>query len=238
VTLPNSSKTTERNSVWRDRVLAEIKQRKIAVIGVVLGIGVAIPDVLNSEFSFFSGFGLFLAAFFFYIDTAEALKSSYTEVIGKLNLVDQSIELNTRVLRAHEHVLASRTTDNLTLVAFKNLLAYLPFYLAEDLGYFADEHIQISTLLTSLDDETTASNLRQYARTAIAICDPYMCVVHPDLQVIYPLCQGIAAWPMTLNWIGTSTALHRRVRVAAYKAPSTTHVLAHLVSNRVRWVFT
>jgi hypothetical protein len=118
-------------------------------------------------------------------------------------------------------------------VAFKNLLAYLPFYLAEDLGYFQDEHIEITTKVPSLDDEATAETLLHNARTAVAICDPYMCVIHPDLQVIYPICHGVAAWPMTLNWIGSASAAKNQVQIAAYKAPSTTHVLAQLVAKKV-----
>jgi hypothetical protein len=54
--------------------------------------------------------------------------------------------------------------------------------------------------------------------------------------MIYPLCSGVAAWPMTLNWIGSADAASRKsnkVQIAAYRAPSTTHVLAQLVAKEL-----
>jgi hypothetical protein len=233
---------------WGRHVLKRIAERWIAVAGVALSVLVAVPDLRKHELSLWGTFSLFLAAFFFFIDVSESaranqeeitekLKTSEEEITRKLGRVEESTRLNTSVLRNHEHILSTRTTDNLSLVAFKNLLAYLPFYLAEDLGYFQDEHIAISTKeLLSLDDETTAAILRSNATSAIAICDPYMCVGHLDLKVIYPLCQGVAAWPMTLNWIGSAEAVQKHlqhVTVAGYKAPSTTHVLAQLVAKKV-----
>jgi hypothetical protein len=221
-----------------------IDEHKFAAIGLILGLVLQISDVRNDKFSVVGAFGVILAVLFFFVDAvlnASAVSDTISakleevrkDVIENLEDVQEAVGDNTHTLKQHQLLLASRTTDNLTLIAFKNLLAYLPFYLAEDLGYFQDEHIVIENFIPSLDDQSTAAKLQDNANRAIAICDPYMCVSNQNLSMIYPICTGIAAWPMTLNWIGSSAAQKREVKIAAYKAPSTTHVLAQFVARNV-----
>lgn len=204
-----------------------------AAIGLAFGIALLYPDVKSDKFSVFGAFGIIVAVVLFFIDLALSTSSATDKILNNLEKVGSAVSDNTHTLKAHQLLLASRITDNLTLFAFKNLLAYLPFYLAEDLGYFKDEHIVINKFTASLDDQNTARLLLENASNSIAICDPYMCVTNPGLRMVYPICTGIAAWPMTLNWIGSTAALNKQVRIAAYKAPSTTHVLAQFVKQHV-----
>ena len=204
-----------------------------AAIGLAFGIALLYPDVKSDKFSVFGAFGIIVAVVLFFIDLALSTSSATDKILNNLEKVGSAVSDNTHTLKAHQLLLASRITDNLTLFAFKNLLAYLPFYLAEDLGYFKDQHIVINKFTASLDDQNTARLLLENASNSIAICDPYMCVTNPGLRMVYPICTGIAAWPMTLNWIGSTAALNKQVRIAAYKAPSTTHVLAQFVKQHV-----
>jgi hypothetical protein len=222
----------------------KISEHIWAAVGLVFGIALLYPDVKSDKFSALGAFGVILAVVFFFVDAvlsaasaneriSEKLENVGLKVLDELKDVGSAVSDNTHTLKAHQLLLASRTTDNLTLIAFKNLLAYLPFYLAEDLGYFQDEHIAINKFMPSLDDQTTARLLQENAGSAIAICDPYMCVSNLGLRMVYPICTGIAAWPMTLNWIGSTAASNRQVKIAAYRAPSTTHVLAQFVARNV-----
>ena len=216
-----------------------------AALGLVLGVVLLIVDLVNKELTVVGAFGLLAALIFFFVDVvlsaetrnekiSDELERVKAAVLRELDDVGSAVRKNSSTLSQHQELLRSRTTDNLTLIAFDNLLAFLPFYLAEDLGYFADEHIKITRFISSLDDQSTAKQLQENADSALAICDPYMCVSHPDLRLVYPICNGIAAWPMTLNWIGSKAAANpKQVRIAAYKAPSTTHVLARFVARNV-----
>lgn len=222
-----------------------IKEHPWAAIGLLIGVGFpAFDRLVEKELTVGSMLALFIGTLFFLVDVARESNSS-TKTISekidhlttdKLNEFEAAVDNNTRALRAHEHLLASRTTDRLTLIGFKNLLAYLPFYLAEDLGYLQEEHIEITSFLPSLDDQSTASLLLKNSKNGVAMCDPYMCLANSSLRMVYPLCNRVSAWPMTLNWIGSADAASRKsnkVQVAAYKAPSTTHVLAQLVARRL-----
>ena len=234
----------------------KIAEHVWAAGGLVLGVVLIIADLIHHEFTVVGAFGLLAALVFFFVDVVlsaetrndkisdelEKVEATVSQELGhvkstvlhELAEVGSAVRNNTNTLRQHQELLRSRTTDNLTLIAFNDLLAYLPFYLAEDLGYFADEHIKITRFIESFDDQNTAKKLQENADSAVAICDPYMCVRHPDLRLVYPICNGVAAWPMTLNWIGSKSASNtKEVRIAAYRAPSTTHVLARFVARNI-----
>lgn len=226
------------------RFIASIKRdHPWAAFGTLFGL-IPLYDLIHEKLTVPAVLAIFVGALFYLIDVSRDSASSRKRISDKIdNLttntlagIEAAVEKNTRALKAHELLLLSRTTDNLTLIAFKNLLAYLPFYLADDLGYFQEEHIAITSHISSLDDHNTARLLLQNSKNGIAICDPYMCLANSGLRMIYPLCSGVGAWPMTLNWIGTANAASRasnKVQVAAYRAPSTTHVLAQLVAQRL-----
>jgi hypothetical protein len=228
----------------RPRSGIKIGEHIWAAAGLLFGVVLLIPDVRSDKFSVLGAFGLVAAIVFFFVDVvlssesdnnkiSKSLEDVESSVLNKLSEVGSAVSDNTHTLRQHQQLLVSRTTDKLTLIAFRNLLAYLPFYLAEDLGYLHDEKVAITTFTASLDDQNTARLLQENPSGAIAICDPYMCVSHPDLRLVYPICNGVAAWPMTLNWIGSTAASKSQVQIAAYKAPSTTHVLAQFVKRNV-----
>lgn len=227
-----------------ERAKRTLKEHPWAAIGIVIGAAFLCKDLVDKTVTPMSMFGMFFGIFFYLVDVTRASNSSHKKItdkidelpIDKLDKFEAAIENNTTALRAHEQLIFSRTTDYLTLIAFKNLLAYLPLYLAEDLGYLQEEHIAITSSHFTLDDRSTATRLLENPKNGIAICDPYMCLAYTSLQTIYPLSSGVAAWPMTLNWIGRADAAQRKrniVQIAAYRSPSTTHVLAQYVATKM-----
>lgn len=253
---PAEEKTATVAPTALSAVKRKLAEHVWAAGGLVLGVALIIPDLIHDKFTVVGAFGLLAALVSFFIDVVlsaetrndkiseevENVKATVSQdlehvkstVLRELAEVSTAVRQNTNTLRQHQEFLRSKTTDNLTLIAFNDLLAFLPFYLAEGLGYFADEHIRISSFIESFDDQSTARRLQENAYSAVAICDPYMCVKHRDLRLVYPICNGIATWPMTLNWIGSTAATNtREIRIAAYKAPSTTHVLARFVARNV-----
>jgi hypothetical protein len=160
-----------------------IREHPWGAFGTVIGIVTGAYDLLvKKELTVASMIVMFLAILFYLIDVARDNAKSYGRIseridhlaTDKIDKFEAAIENNSRVLKAHELLLISRTTDRLTLIGFKNLLAYLPFYLAEDLGYLQEEHIAIASFVPSLDDQSTATQLLQNpkaaSRFAIHIC--------------------------------------------------------------------
>src|SRR5215472_14079778 len=109
------------------KALKPVKEHWWAALGLAFGFIPLLIDLRKGELTSTGVFGAFIGTIFFLIDVVTSATASEAKVSEKLDRViseklksvENAVDNNTRVLKAHEQLLSSRTTDQLMLIAFK-----------------------------------------------------------------------------------------------------------------------
>jgi len=125
-----------------------------------------------------------------------------------------------------------KATQKLTIAQWgqEKYLIYLPFYIAQEKGFFKDEGLEIEVKYSGNDDQVFATVLKGEAQFGIG--DPVFTAIAREKGakgiVVASIVDGVAIWGVTNNKdIGTITRPSdlKGLRVGTFPAPSTNYAL-------------
>jgi hypothetical protein len=172
------------------------------------------------------------------------------EISEKIQAAMGDMSAQQKAVDEIKNSISSPKKETIKIAIFDNLLAYAPLYVAQGFGYFEDELLDVRTLsLGELggDDAQVAARVKS-GEFQFGICDPIYCIessqtssqtwaraAESPLRILLPIGKRLGATVFGRIDCNTEKLKSaKKIRIATYKAPSTTYCVAH---DFRRWLF-